>query len=131
MPNYYDSAYGSDFSDASGSALLAAAAYRLATTGHDPSHVSSADTVRSAVFGGVNSTTGWLSPVVVRPGASLSTLFVSSVADRRNASRTRSTSSIRGPSRPSRRRSSSCSKRRTRSTPRVRVPREVLAGQVL
>lgn len=64
MPNYYDSASGSSFSDASGSALLAASAYRLAQLTGDTSFVSKADTVRTAVFAAVDRSTGWLAPVV-------------------------------------------------------------------
>ncbi|GAA5957345.1 hypothetical protein JCM8115_006963 [Rhodotorula mucilaginosa] len=64
LPNYYDSASGSSFSDASGSALLAASAYRLAQLTGDTSFVSKADTVRTAVFAAVDRSTGWLAPVV-------------------------------------------------------------------
>ncbi|GAA5886905.1 hypothetical protein JCM6882_009379 [Rhodosporidiobolus microsporus] len=67
LPNYYDAASNSSFSDAAGSALLAATAYRLAQL--DPSAVSAstlrkAAIVRVAVNAGVNTTTGWLQPVV-------------------------------------------------------------------
>lgn len=64
MPNYYDSASGSSFSDASGSALLAASAYRLAQLTGNTSFVSKADTIRTAVFAAVDRSTGWLAPVV-------------------------------------------------------------------
>ncbi|GAA5988508.1 hypothetical protein JCM10908_003595 [Rhodotorula pacifica] len=64
LPNYYDSASGSYFSDASGSALLAASAYRLAQIANDSSFVSKADTVRTAVFAAVSSSTGWVASVV-------------------------------------------------------------------
>lgn len=64
LPNYYDSASQSYFSDASGSALLAASAYRLAQLTGDTSFVSEADSVRTAVFAAVDPATGWLAPVV-------------------------------------------------------------------
>ncbi|GAA5939522.1 hypothetical protein JCM3775_004849 [Rhodotorula graminis] len=66
LPNYYDSASGSSFSDAAGSALLAAAAYRLAQLGGTRSAylVDSAATIRSAVNRKISSSTGWVSPVV-------------------------------------------------------------------
>ncbi|GAA5846894.1 hypothetical protein JCM5353_004848 [Sporobolomyces roseus] len=67
LPNYYD--VESSFSDAAGSALLAATAYRLATldstSSTDYSSVlSSAATIRSAVNDNVDSISGWLSNVV-------------------------------------------------------------------
>ncbi|GAA5872702.1 hypothetical protein JCM3774_005034 [Rhodotorula dairenensis] len=64
LPNYYDPASSSYFSDAAGSALLAASAYRLAQLTGDTSFVPQADTVRAAVFAAVDSSTGWLAPVV-------------------------------------------------------------------
>ncbi|GAA6035489.1 hypothetical protein JCM8097_000277 [Rhodosporidiobolus ruineniae] len=67
LPNYYDSASGSSFSDASGSALLAASAYRLATlnsTAISQDTLDSAATIRAAVNGKVNTQTGWVAPVV-------------------------------------------------------------------
>ncbi|GAA6055668.1 hypothetical protein JCM3770_003403 [Rhodotorula araucariae] len=66
LPNYYDGASGSSFSDAAGSALLAAAAYRLAQLGGTDSTwlVRVAETIRSAVYAHINPGTGWLSPVV-------------------------------------------------------------------
>lgn len=68
LPNYYDAASSSYFSDASGSALLAAAAYRLAQVSGTSSEyvVETASTIRSAVNGKINQSTGWVSPVVVR-----------------------------------------------------------------
>ncbi|GAA5849294.1 hypothetical protein JCM9279_006440 [Rhodotorula babjevae] len=66
LPNYFDSASGSSFSDAAGSALLAASAYRLAQLGGTSSSylVNSAATIRSAVNSKISSSTGWVSPVV-------------------------------------------------------------------
>ncbi|TNY22328.1 Six-hairpin glycosidase [Rhodotorula diobovata] len=66
LPNYYDAASSSYFSDASGSALLAAAAYRLAQVSGTSSEylVETASTIRSAVNGKINQSTGWVSPVV-------------------------------------------------------------------
>lgn len=67
LPNYYDSASGSSFSDASGSALLAAAAYRLAKLGvlTDESVIKQAAAMRTAVSGKVDTSSGWVAPVVV------------------------------------------------------------------
>ncbi|CEQ40803.1 SPOSA6832_02447, partial [Sporobolomyces salmonicolor] len=64
LPNYYDT---SSFSEASGSALLASAAYRLAVL--DPSRdysslLATAAKIRTAVNRGVSTSTGWVSPVV-------------------------------------------------------------------
>ncbi|GAA5963320.1 hypothetical protein JCM21900_006556 [Sporobolomyces salmonicolor] len=64
LPNYYDT---SSFSEASGSALLASAAYRLAVL--DPSRdysslLATAAKIRKAVNRGVSASTGWVSPVV-------------------------------------------------------------------
>ncbi|BGP44127.1 hypothetical protein JCM10450v2_008350 [Rhodotorula kratochvilovae] len=66
LPNYYDRASGSSFSDAAGSALLAAAAYRLAQLGGTNSTwlLRVAATIRAAVNAKINTSTGWLSPVV-------------------------------------------------------------------
>ncbi|GAA5913729.1 hypothetical protein JCM8208_003868 [Rhodotorula glutinis] len=66
LPNYYDSASGSSFSDAAGSALLAASTYRLAQLGgtSSPYLLNTAATIRSAVNSKISSSTGWVSPVV-------------------------------------------------------------------
>ncbi|GAA5981784.1 hypothetical protein JCM11641_007423 [Rhodosporidiobolus odoratus] len=67
LPNYYDSASGSSFSDASGSALLAASAYRLATlnsTAVASSTLADAAIIRAAVNSKVDKSSGWVSPVV-------------------------------------------------------------------
>ncbi|BGP28137.1 glycosyl hydrolase, family 88 [Rhodotorula toruloides] len=66
LPNYYDSASGSSFSDASGSALLAAAAYRLAQLGAltNQSVIHQAAGLRAAVNGKVDRSSGWVAPVV-------------------------------------------------------------------
>ncbi|GAA6007975.1 uncharacterized protein JCM10292_000463 [Rhodotorula paludigena] len=63
LPNYYGS---STFSDGSGSALLAAAAYRLAQLNGTQSDyiLDMAATIRSAVNNHVDTSTGWLAPVV-------------------------------------------------------------------
>ncbi|GAA6009924.1 hypothetical protein JCM10207_002159 [Rhodosporidiobolus poonsookiae] len=67
LPNYYDSASGSSFSDGSGSALLAASAYRLAvlnSTVISDATLAHAATIRAAVNRKVNTQSGWLAPVV-------------------------------------------------------------------
>ncbi|GAA5831677.1 hypothetical protein JCM11251_000791 [Rhodosporidiobolus azoricus] len=67
LPNYYDSARGSSFSDAAGSALLAASAYRLAqlnSTAVPYNTLQHAATIRAAVNGKVSTSSGWLAPVV-------------------------------------------------------------------
>ncbi|GAA5889729.1 hypothetical protein JCM6882_004302 [Rhodosporidiobolus microsporus] len=67
LPNYYDSASGSSFSDGSGSALLAATAYRLAqlnSTAVPRNTMQHAATIRAAVNSKVSTSTGWLAPVV-------------------------------------------------------------------
>ncbi|GAA5857943.1 hypothetical protein JCM8547_006631 [Rhodosporidiobolus lusitaniae] len=67
LPNYYDTASGSSFSDAAGSALLAAATYRLATINElaiSDSTLATAGKIRVAVNNAVDLTTGWLAPVV-------------------------------------------------------------------
>jgi len=81
LPNYYDSASGSSFSDAAGSALLAASAYRLAQLdGTSSSYlINSAATIRSAVNSKISSSTGWVSPVVVRPAFPLFVLLLESL----------------------------------------------------
>ena len=61
LPNYLGE---QTFSDSASTALMAATSYRMAQLGLDNSSVASADIARRAVFANVNTTTGWLSPVV-------------------------------------------------------------------
>merc|ERR1712093_27654 len=62
LPNYLEEP--GTFSDAASTALMAAVSYRLAQLGIDKSTVGYANAARQAVFAGVDTTTGWLSPVV-------------------------------------------------------------------
>lgn len=65
LPNYLQSNDTSvAFPDAASTALLAAVSYRLAQMKLDNSTLTQADSARRAVFAAVNTTTGWLSPVV-------------------------------------------------------------------
>ncbi|BGP21027.1 hypothetical protein JCM10213_003207 [Rhodosporidiobolus nylandii] len=67
LPNYYDSASSSSFSDAAGSALLAASTFRLAqlnATAVPQDTLQHAAAVRTAVNRKVSTKTGWLAPVV-------------------------------------------------------------------
>ena len=61
LPNYLGE---QTFSDAASTALLSATSYRMAQLGLDTSTLALADTARRSVFAGVDTTTGWVAPVV-------------------------------------------------------------------
>ncbi|GAA5861638.1 hypothetical protein JCM1840_005216 [Sporobolomyces johnsonii] len=66
LPNYMNEASNATFSDAAGSALISSVAYRLAQLGFEQSahNLETAGKIRAAVYAGINTTTGWVSPVV-------------------------------------------------------------------